>query len=447
MVLGESWLEARHWRARAPQGRGTEASDDGEPPSSPSGASSPPNSVQGSEVVEVPAAELPEWLQEGAHVSKVLADGEHVDGVVGPFVGAEGRVIDEGGSRIFCWEDDVTLLKLSTVAELIESGEIERGSNPTPPLVEFVVRTEKRKPRLAGALLGTTNDVLFVPPQPAYLNFYPHLEEFSSGWRAPLEWAGGKYRTFRAGDIVQNEQRQRAAVARVLTFEYETSATKQWRNVLVLYEHEAEQPGFFIGGWSRWTRVETEAAQDAWDAYRAAKTAGDADAVTPPHDADPMADVCTLTMPQMEAMETALRQSAIRKLPLSTVVSQAKASEQTPPAAKAAAKSEAGRERQTEQHREAERARLDEAVAEAKAAEEAAWTAWVAADALLKAARAARAAACGEHADENGSDRGRGRDRSRERSRDGSRSRSRSWSRSRSRSRSRGRRRSDSYSY
>ena len=395
-------------------------------------------SADGSHVVAVPLPSTPEWLQPGAHVSKQLSDGSIVDGIVGPLTDAEGRVVE--GSRCcrraFCWELDVELLELKTMAELIASGDLVRGdSSRAPPRVEFVVRTTKGKPRLAGALLGS-NDSLFDPQQPAYLNFSVLLKNHSDGWRCDYDWLRDTYRTFRVGDVVKNENGDEASVARVLTAQWPPppSPSTQWRNILVLYEHGVDEPGFFIGGWSRWKRVETEAASEAssaaWAAWSPRRGAADdaADAAAANADGgdessamrtrrstlrtsaaasgvvarrfappvlavDPKADVVTLTTSQLEAMEAALRQSAIRNMKMSTVVSRAKAADQTPPAAKTANAVAAASERKAEQQHEAEMARLDAEITAADAEEEQTRNLWVAAKARAAKAREAKTAA------------------------------------------------------
>jgi hypothetical protein len=400
--------------------------------------------ADGSHVVAVLVPSTPEWLQPGAHVSKQLSDGSIVDGIVGPLTDAEGRVVE--GSRssrcAICWELDVELLdvellELERMAALIASGAIERGdSSRAPPRVEFVVRTTSGKPRLAGALLGS-NDSLFDPQQPAYLNFSVLLNTLSDGRRSEYDWLSDTYRTFRVGDVVKNWSGDEASVARVLTAQWPPppSPSTQWRNILVLYEHGADEPGFFIGGWSRWKRVETEAASEAssaawaaWSARHGASdataTAADADAdggdessadedetldslrtsaaaggvvarrIVPPVLAvDPKADVVTLTTSQLEAMEVALQHSAIRNMKMSTAVSRAKATDQTPPAVKMATTAAEASERQTERQREKEMAKLDAEIAAAEAQKEKTRNLWKEAMEREVKAREARCAA------------------------------------------------------
>ena len=112
-------------------------------------------SADGSHVVAVPLPSTPEWLQPGTHVSKQLSDGGFVHGIVGPLTDPEGRVVE--GSRCcrraFCWELDVELLELETIAELIANGELKRAdASRAPPRVEFVVRTTSGKPDTSGPL-------------------------------------------------------------------------------------------------------------------------------------------------------------------------------------------------------------------------------------------------------------------------------------------------------
>ena len=301
---------------------------------------------------------VPEWLQAGVHISKVLeADGSIVlDGIIGPLVGADARVVEEGSSRVVCWASgELELFELATLAKLINDGVIERGDGTTPPSVEFVVRTEQHRPRLAGALLGVSAS-LFVPPQPVHRSFSQYLQVlqvslFVPGHpdvRVPHDWTnsnrsfGSRYGTFLVGDIVKkSETGAQAAVARVLTVEWPPppSPSKQWRNVLVLYEHLAEQPTFFIGSWSRWERQLTPAAAAAAAAAKRRRerrrSGGDGDGGDgvgggggdggdggdagsdddgpeyTTHEMDSKADVLKLTPPQLAQMEAALHLSPI----------------------------------------------------------------------------------------------------------------------------------------
>jgi hypothetical protein len=78
---------------------------------------------------------------------------------------------------------------------------------------------------------------------------------------------------------------------------------------------------------------------------------------------------------------------------MSTVVSRAKAADQTPPAAKTASAAAAASERKAEQQHEAEMARLDAEITAADAEEEQTRNLWVAAKARAVKAREAKTAA------------------------------------------------------
>lgn len=312
------------------------------------GAESPPSSArstsyessagEGSAAAheeEKSAAALPSWVQQGAYAAKepVWNNVDHELGsVLGPLVDANG-VLSEHGDPVVCWWDsrcEHLALRALLVREprsrildgdgdpegMVWNEELDPDDEPLPHVVE-VVRTEKKTEYLVGALFHHDEEEMFQPAQRCFLGFV-------EAGLAPPTWASRKgLRTLACGDFVENERGAVAVVVRVLTFEWPLdSPSKQWRNVLVLYDLQAED--FFIGGWSKWTRTKWPYGTD-----------GDEVEMSALYGIEMMAyfgrdDENVLGIEEIKKIEQLFASSTIRNLPASTAVSRSKGDALTP---------------------------------------------------------------------------------------------------------------------
>ena len=343
------------------------------PPSSARSTSSESSAGEGSAAAheeEKSAAALPSWMQQGARATKHeayhLNVGLERGTVLGPLVDANG-VLNEHGDPVVCWwhflgceplelratleceprscivDDDDLLEDLELVwnpSPLVwndQLGEDEREDEPLAwPLVEVVVRTEKKTEYLVGALFHHDEEEMFQPAQRCFLGFV-------EAGLAPPTWASRKgLRTLACGDFVENERGAVAVVVRVLTFEWPLdSPNKQWRNVLVLYDEQAET--FFIGGWSKWTR--TTWPYGTWPYGDEVETLADF------NDENVYVDGTA----KIVKIDQLLALDKIRNLPTSTVVSRSKKDALTPTEEKDAAEERRRAQREeTRGRREAE---------------------------------------------------------------------------------------------
>ena len=315
---------------------------------------------------EKSAAALPSWVQQGACAAKEPV-WNNVDrelgSVLGPLVDANG-VLSEHGDPVVCWWDTRcevvalrALLEREPRSQMMADDEcgweyspgivwndelVEPDDEPLPHVVE-VVRTEKKTEYLVGALFHNDEEEMFQPAQRCFLGFV-------EAGLAPPTWASRKgLRTLACGDFVENERGAVAVVVRVLTFEWPLdSPSKQWRNVLVLYDEQAED--FFIGGWSKWTRT-------AWP-YG---TDGDEVEMLALYGIETMAyfgrdDENVLGVEKIKKIEQLFASSTIRKLPASTAVSRSKGDALTPTEEK-----EEAEERRREKREKGRRGREAEA--------------------------------------------------------------------------------------
>ena len=303
--------------------------------------------------VQAAALELPSWLQQGGAVAAKLRPNTSVSvdcafGSVGPLVDTNG-VLAEHGDPVICWcvvgGRELERIPRSCILhddDDRDPGELSPGVwngnlYGVVPLrhVEFVVRTEKKSEYLAGALFDP-DGTMFDPPQRCFRGFV-------EAGLAPPTWASRKgLRTLGCGDFVENERGAVAVVARTLTFEWPLeSPFKQWRNVLVLYDEQAET--FFIGGWSKWTR--TTWPYGTWPYGDEVETLADF------NDENVYVDGTA----KIVKIDRLLALDKIRNLPTSTVVSRSKKDALTPTEEKDAAEERRRAQREkTRGRREAE---------------------------------------------------------------------------------------------
>ena len=332
------------------------------PPSSARSTSSESSAGEGSAAAheeEKSAAALPSWVQQGACAAKEPV-WNNVDrelgSVLGPLVDANG-VLSEHGDPVVCWWDMRceavalrALLEREPRSQMMADDECEwdyspgvvwneelvnPDDEPLPHVVE-VVRTEKKTEYLVGALFHNEEEEMFQPAQRCFLGFV-------EAGLAPPTWASRKgLRTLACGDFVENERGAVAVVVRVLTFEWPLdSPSTQWRNVLVLYDEQAET--FFIGGWSKWTR--TTWPYGTWPYGDEVETLADF------NDENVYVDGTA----KIVKIDRLLALDKIRNLPTSTVVSRSKKDALTPTEEKDAAEERRRAQREkTRGRREAE---------------------------------------------------------------------------------------------